>query len=287
MNKSNAVGRLPDFLIVGAMKAGTTTLYRDLYQHPNIFLPEQKEPNDLVKTDIQEPANVKSYVKLFASADDGCICGEASTAYTKMPRFMGVAENAYNLLGANLKIIYVVRHPVDRAISQYMHEFGESKEELNINHALKRNERYLDYSKYHNQIQPWLTIFGRQNILVLEFEEYISNRRLHLDKVCAFLDVDSYEFVIEKGIKYNQSSGRLVINNSVLKKIRDSLFYQRYLKKYLGWRFRQRIRSIFIKPQKTSDLPVLSPDVSTWFMRELGDDIARFSQSFGIGDSWK
>lgn len=86
--------RRPDFLIIGAMKAGTTTLYRDLVDHPNIFLPEQKEPNTLVMYGSDMRRIIDDYASLFARSPQDAICGEASTAYTKRPDNEGVAARA-------------------------------------------------------------------------------------------------------------------------------------------------------------------------------------------------
>ena len=108
----------PDFLIVGAMKAGTTTLYHDLSEHPDIFLPVLKEPE--VLTTLERLDEMRAYyARLFRPARPGQLKGEASTAYTKRPNNEGVAEKARALCGDGLKIIYIRRDPVERIRSQY------------------------------------------------------------------------------------------------------------------------------------------------------------------------
>ena len=91
--------QIPDFLIVGAMKAGTTTLYRDLSGHPGIYLPEEKEPETLVRFGNDEAAILRDYKSLLGRSPKGALTGEASTVYTKRPLHEGVAERAWRICG--------------------------------------------------------------------------------------------------------------------------------------------------------------------------------------------
>ncbi len=91
-------GGKPDFLVVGAMKGGTTTLYFDLGAHPDLHLPEPKEPEVLVRH--ADPAAIReAYAAHFRNARPGQLCGEASTVYTKRPDHEGVAERARQASG--------------------------------------------------------------------------------------------------------------------------------------------------------------------------------------------
>ena len=99
------------------MKAGTTTLYRDLYDHPEVFLPEEKEPDSLAYDDVLTTEGTRTYRGMFAGANDGQLIGEASTSYSKAPFFGDVPSRALRLCGSDLKIIYVVREPFERMVS--------------------------------------------------------------------------------------------------------------------------------------------------------------------------
>ena len=85
---------LPKFLIIGAMKAGTTTLYEDLLQIPALWLPPQKEPEDLIHPEVETAQGLRVYEQKFARCPSGAIAGDASTAYAKRPTYEGVAARA-------------------------------------------------------------------------------------------------------------------------------------------------------------------------------------------------
>ena len=112
---------LPGFLVVGAMKAGTTSLYRDLPTNPSVFMPIDKEPNNLLSDDVRTPQGLDDYARHFQRAGADQLCGEASTAYTMLPRHTGVPERALEVLGPDCRIIYLVREPVARIVSHHQH----------------------------------------------------------------------------------------------------------------------------------------------------------------------
>jgi hypothetical protein len=155
--------RLPDFLIIGAMKAGTTTLYHDLMRHPRIFLPEVKEPDALLSDNIFTSRNLRKYAQFFHPASLDQLCGEASTTYTKRPTFEGVADRALRLLGENLKLIYIVRNPLQRTLSHHRFLYQLGLMEKDINRVIRSDPTLIDYSRYAMQIEPWLATFGRRS----------------------------------------------------------------------------------------------------------------------------
>src|SRR5262245_50888304 len=116
---------LPHFLIIGAMKAATSTLYDQLRQQPGIFLPELKEPN-FFSDDASYARGIDWYCGLFAEACPGDLIGEASTHYTKLPTHPATISRMQEVLETP-RLIYVMRHPVDRLISQYMHQKSEGE----------------------------------------------------------------------------------------------------------------------------------------------------------------
>ena len=120
---------LPNFLIIGAAKSGTTALYRYLYDHPEIYMSERKElhyfsypetskltkgPHTYKRLSV---STLAEYMTFFDGARDEIAIGEASPSYLYLP---GTAERIYQLL-PNVKIIAILRNPVERAFSAYMH----------------------------------------------------------------------------------------------------------------------------------------------------------------------
>ncbi|QKX16591.1 sulfotransferase [Microbulbifer sp. YPW1] len=219
----------PSFLIIGAMKCATTSLYEQLRELPGIYMPELKEPN-YFSDDAIYRKGPRWYQSLFAEAVDGDICGEASTHYTKLPTYPKTVERiAKNI--KKPKLIYVIRHPVDRLISQYIHEWSQGVISCPIEDALKTHPELIDYSKYGMQIKPFVDRFGRENILLVHFEQIKSSPTPVLQSVCEFIGYDaSVTWKYEKAPS-NISSKRIrrfpldkfLLDNSLLRSIRRNL----------------------------------------------------------------
>lgn len=225
--------QLPDFLIIGAMKAGTTTLYRDLEPHPQIFLPQEKEPETLVRLGNDHTAIAKDYQSLFRGSQEHQLRGEASTAYTKRPEHEGAASRAFALCGNELKLIYLMREPVSRMISHYRHEYGLRMIDLPMEEAFNNDHRYFDFGRYAYQLEPWLAKFPAENFLFLSFEEYVTDRSKTLEKVCDFLGID---FALlpqpDEEKAYNRSDGKFVAIGIMGRFVRSAV-YQRGIKRML------------------------------------------------------
>ena len=200
--------RLPDFLIIGAMKAGTTTLYRDLAAHPRIYMPSFKEPETLTCEDGPDSGDRFGYRALFGAAHDEQICGEASTAYAKRPTFEGVADRARRRAGSQLKVIYLVRNPLDRAISHHRHESGVGHLPENLEEALRVDNTLLDYSRYAWQIEPWMDALGCGQVRIIRFESYIRDRRPTVASVSRFLGLEPRVDLVQTERIYNPSQGK-------------------------------------------------------------------------------
>lgn len=239
---------VPDFLIIGAMKAGTTTLYRDLAGHPGLFLPEEKEPECLVRHGNDAQAVTRDYKSLFAGAGSGRLKGEASTAYAKRPDHEGVAEMARRVCGPLLKVIYITRDPIERIISQYRHEFGLGEVSEDIDTAVLKYPRYVNYSRYDWQLEPWLRIFGTGQVMVVSFETYIANRLETARQVCTFLGVNPAslpDLDVERA--FNANEGKLV-PRGFWKGVVKSRFYQRGVKPRIPHVFREHVAGRVLRP---------------------------------------
>lgn len=178
-------GRLPDFVIIGAMKAATSTLHMQLSAQPGIFMSSPKEPN-FFSDDAQWARGVDWYRSLFASAPAGALCGEASTHYTKWPTLPEALPRLSDTL-PGARLIYMMRHPVDRLISHYSHGWLERSIEGPIDIAMERHPELVDYGRYAMQIAPWLDVFGATSILPVFMERLIATPQIELERVCGFL----------------------------------------------------------------------------------------------------
>ena len=182
-------GRLPNFVVVGAMKAGTTSLYHYLRPHPQVFMPKIKEL-DFFAEGMNWERGLDWYRHQFAAAPrEATALGEASTVYAKFPRYQGVAERMERVL-PDVRLIYVVRHPIDRIRSHYEHRVASGAETAPIEDAVFDNPIYIDYSRYALQVEQYLEHFSREQLMIVVAEEMRSDRAGVMSRVYGFLGAD-------------------------------------------------------------------------------------------------
>lgn len=269
----------PDFLIIGAMKAGTTTLYRDLYDHPEVFLPEEKEPDSLAYDDVLTIEGSKNYQGMFAGANDGQLIGEASTSYAKAPYFGDVPGRALELCGSDLKIIYVVREPFERMVSQYKFEKLQGLESRSIEAAILEDHKYVAFSSYHSQLQDWLDVFGRKNVFCLNFEWYIENRELALVELSRFLGLDPSLVHIDQESKFNSSEGnRLLIG--FWGWFLTTSFYSTYIRPLISWRLRNFLANTLMRKAAAEKETISSHFREEACSRLKSEDWAVYNESY-------
>jgi hypothetical protein len=180
---------LPTFVVVGAMKAGTTSLYHYLRPHPQVFMPKIKEL-DFFADGMNWGRGLDWYRHQFATAPREAVAlGEASTVYTKFPRYDGVAERMAKVV-PDVRLIYVVRHPIDRIRSHYEHRVASGAETAPMEDAVFENPIYIDYSRYALQVEQYLEHFPREQLLIVSSEELRHHRESTMRRVYGFLAVD-------------------------------------------------------------------------------------------------
>jgi hypothetical protein len=179
---------LPNFLIIGAAKAGTTSLYHYLSVHPQVFMAHPKELKFFVE-EMNWSRGLPWYERQFDRAGSAIAIGEASTHYTAYPYFRGVPERIAEVM-PEVRLIYLVRHPVDRMISFYLMRIRAGKErQRSMEKALLTNPRYVDGSRYAMQIEQYLTYFPPERLLVIKSEDLRDARLPTMDRVLQFLEV--------------------------------------------------------------------------------------------------
>ena len=183
--------RLPNFLVIGAMKAGTTSLYHYLRSHPQVFMPETKEVN-FFNPMRNWRRGVEWYEAQFAGVgDDVTAVGEASTSYTKFPWVQGVPQRIVSTLGANVRLIYVVRDPIERMRSQYLHNLTTGQETRSIEDAFSSEPMYLNISRYAMQLEQYDPCFGRDRLMIVDSRELRNDRAKTVQRIFDFIGVDS------------------------------------------------------------------------------------------------
>lgn len=183
---------MPHFIIIGAMKSGTTTLYRYLDLHPDVDMSRDKE-TDFFLTDATRARGLDWYSAQFTQAD--LVRGEASPNYTKCRDFPGVPERIKADLPA-VKLIYIVRDPVRRAESQFRHSFimGDLDADLTGFAGTHEYAHILDTSRYARQLEAYRAVFPGDAILVLDFDDLVRDPQSVMDQVCTHVGVPIRRF---------------------------------------------------------------------------------------------
>jgi hypothetical protein len=202
---------LPNFFIIGAAKAGTTSLHHYLDQHPEIQMAAVKETNFFAGPEEGLPypvgriADLAQYESLFDPAYR--MRGEASPSYTNDPRRAGVPERIKAMV-PQARFVYLVRDPIARTISHYRMLAAEGKEARPLDRALDDlaavdpyEFRLTSQSFYARQLERYLGCFAADRILVLDQADLRTRRKEALAEVFGFLGVarefDSAEFEVE------------------------------------------------------------------------------------------
>ena len=191
------------FFIIGAMKAGTGSLYNYLAGHPDIYASPTKEPKFFAKPS-PSGSEIRKYRALFEGRTTERWVFEASGAYSKYPHKDGVPARIQRM-APNARFIYLLRHPVERVFSAYAHNLAEGRERRPVRQAVFGNG-YLDVSRYHLQLQQYLKLFPRARILVLLFEDLVAERAETVRRVFRFLDLDEDVLLANLDRRFNETS---------------------------------------------------------------------------------
>ncbi|TWT88683.1 Sulfotransferase domain protein [Pseudobythopirellula maris] len=275
--------RLPELLIIGAMKSGTTSLYMDLANLGAVFLAENKEPHHLCDDRVLSEEGRQEYADIYRGASPDTPLCDASTGYTKLPDQPGVASRALAVLPDGFKAIYVVRHPVERALSHYRHDHVARTVGDDIDAELRVHRRYVDYSRYAMQLAPWLEAIGPERVLVVRFEDYTERRQEELARISAFLgrELDT-ESSRQKA--YNQSQ-RKPRRNRFWDAVHGSSLYRQGLRRLAPLRLRLWAYQLLLPK---ADPPAAPPSEATlrWLRAELSDDAAELAAMLGRPTLW-
>lgn len=145
------------------MKCATTTLHDQLARQPGLFLSTPKEPN-FFGDDAQWALGLAHYGRLFAAAPVGALCGESSTHYTKQREFPeACARMAASV--PRVRLVYLMKHPVERLVSHYIHEWSQRVIDSPLEQAVERHPELIEYSCYAQQLAPYFDAFGPEAVL--------------------------------------------------------------------------------------------------------------------------
>jgi len=182
---------LVDVMLIGAQKSGTTALAQHLGSHPAVCLSREKEPA-YFNTNADWRAGLRDYHALFASDPDQ-LWLEASTMYTFLPEFGGTHERiaAYN---PDVKLIYVMRDPVERMLSNYAFRRVRRLTSDPPEVALLTDPTFVNRSRYGMQLRPYFETFPSEQIHLMVFEEHLADPSRSMKEVAEYLGISADEF---------------------------------------------------------------------------------------------
>lgn len=284
---------MPNFLIIGAAKAGTTSIYHYLKQHPQIYMCPGKEPRFFAlegeKLDFRGPTpginqtsitTWEPYCQLFQEVTTETAIGEASTIYLSSPK----APDRIKHHLPDVKLIAILRDPSERAFSSYMHLIRDGYETLGFAEAIeaeairiKENWQPLWYYKergfYYKQLQRYFAIFRPEQIKIYLYEDLAADSTAVIQDIARFLGVDD-TFTPDltrknvSGIPKNRLLQNLLTKKNPIKSV---------FKPLLPKPLRQRVLQSLSK-QNLGPKPALSPEMRQQLVAIYREDILKLQE---------
>jgi hypothetical protein len=270
---------LPNLIVIGGQKCGTTSLHNYLATHPQIAMSQRKELDFF--TSWGRRRGLAWYEQHFTRRAP--VRGESSPAYTAWPHILGVPEAIHETLG-EVRLIYLVRDPVDRVVSEYLHAVGHGQERRSLLRVAAdpsfEQSPYVAKSRYAMQLGRYLDLFDASQLLVLTQEALSQERLATLRTVFRFLGVDESFVSPRFARRYNKARDRRA-GVALTQRARVALGEQRF----------ERLTGRVPRPaQRLGDRvtrrPIQSPELPD-ALRErlvslLGDDTAHLAALTGL-----
>ena len=266
---------LPDFMIIGAMKCATSTLHEQLARQPGIFMCTPKEPY-FFSDDPVYAKGIDWYSSLFADASKGDLCGESTTHYTKLPTYPQTIERITQHV-PDAKFIYVMRHPIDRLVSQYIHQWTEREITIPIDEAIRQHGELIAYSQYSRQLKPYFEQFGRNRILPVFFDRLRTHSQAELERVCNFIGYDQTPTWDDSDEQRNVSSQRMRVSPW-----RDKIVYSPIVTAIRQRLIPQSVRDRIKQGWQMQERPELSAENLTYLTDVFNADLVVLGNWLGI-----
>lgn len=288
-------------IVGGASKSGTTALFYYLMQHPEICMSKKKElhffAREYLAKEVGGPGDKFILAEIPRDFDEYLshydFNGE-NVFFDISPSYLYHYKCADNISSVfpNAKLIFILRNPVDKVYSQYLHLVGAGREPLSFSDALEEEEKrksigfadmwlYKESGFYFEAASYFVNVFGRDNVLFFYHEELISNPDVVLEKICEFSGVDP-SFKFEPVVEANKSGvPKSIILAKLLAPNAFTYFARRFLPKSLGRNIRK-----FLKSFNTGAKPNLSVDIRNRLSAVYQDDIHKLELLVGRKSGW-
>jgi hypothetical protein len=247
---------LPSFIIIGAQKSGTTSLYRYLASNPRTVASSIKEPNYFMRRG-NFAKGIHWYEGLFRG--DGDYAFEASVGYSKRHLFPGVPARMHAVL-PDIKLIYLLRDPIDRVVSHYVQGYADGRKYPSFSEAIRTNRNFVETSRYYFQTQAFLEYYSREQLLLVTTEQLAQNPVDTLREIFDYLGIPpEYDSrILERRFhKSKQKKRRSHLERELLERTNN-----RYLRSIIK-RVAKPFRKSFERPELTkSDRDFLVAEIS-------------------------
>lgn len=274
----------PNFIVIGAARSGTTSLFQYLDPHPEVFMSQVKELN-FFSNEKYWNKGFKWYESQFVGANQRTrAIGEASTSYTKAPFTKDVVKRIHDY-NPDMKLIYVVRDPIDRYISHYMKRVQTGNETRTFNQTLENleNEACAWQGRYHYQIQKYLECFPQNQLLVFSISSMKTTPQTVMEDVYSFLGVQAQGSVPGLNTVHNATHKVLrksKVGSEVLK------FYRHHIEqRRIPFRLKKWVTILGDIGGEVVEKPRLTPDQREKLKRFFEADSEKLSSNYKIDTS--
>ena len=266
---------LPNFLIIGAMKSGTTVLYQYLKQHPQIYMSPVKETNFFMR----DNKDIKEYHTFFQGVTDEQAIGEAS------PGYFG-HQKAYKRIARHLpnaKLIAIFRNPADRAYSHFLMKYRQELHGMDDREILEYFTKIIQVEKdiavtnqgfYYRHIKKYLELFNLKQIEICFYEDLKSDPVSLIDDIYQFLNVDRAYTISDNKTYYNKGG---IQNNKFLYISLNNLrkYLNPFLKRFFPEKINKKIYNIYntIRNSNLAKPPKLTPEIRQQLIELYREDI--------------
>ena len=266
----------PNFLVIGAQKCATSSLCDLIARHPRAFMTTPKEPYFFSHDEIYA-RGWDWYESLFDGAEGRQAIGEGSTTYTQPSLWPHAAQRIAEHL-PEARLIYIVRDPLDRIESQWMHlRTKGNQEDLPFNEAVRARTQYIDNSRYGRQISLYRKYYDDSRILILFFEDFKRTPDLVMRRVFEFLDIDpDVELEDVNEARHVSAEGR--VDRSALGALRRVPAFTMIRDSAPTW-LREPLRLVFKRP--IEGRPQWAPETRQWAIEQLADESIAFLERYG------
>lgn len=265
--------KLPNFLIIGAMKAGTTALHQCLKQHPEIYMSPVKETGFF----IRDYKTIEEYSSFFPGASEEKAIGEVDPAYL-------VRANAHEKIARYLpkaKLIVILRDPADRAYSYFLMRYRQELYGLNddqifdyFTHTIQKDRLLIQEGFYYTYLQRYLSLFKREQIKICLYDDFNLTPNILFRDIFSFLEVDE-NYQLDNLDTYHNKGG--MIKNKFLFKSTNNIrnYFNTYAKKIVPEVVNKKIYSIYnnLKNRNLIKAPKLNPEIRQQLVKIYAEDI--------------